>query len=67
MLQTCRPTGRLFYLVLAAAMAVSGVRLMAREVAAKSGEKPTSAREAKMRAAEPAANGVRPVPRAVRR
>ena len=62
MLQTCRPVGRLFYLVLAIVMAVSGVRLMAREVAAKNGEKPTSSSEAKARAADPAPNGASPSP-----
>ncbi|MGB8987785.1 MAG: hypothetical protein WCC37_14400, partial [Candidatus Sulfotelmatobacter sp.] len=62
MLQTCRPTGRLFYLVLGVVMAASGVRLMAREVAAKNGGKPTSSSEAKARAAEAAANGASPSP-----
>ncbi len=49
MLQTCRPAGRLFYLVLAVVMAASGVRVVAGEVAAKNGEKPTSSSEAKAR------------------
>ena len=62
MLQTCRPAGRLFYLALAAAMAVSGVRIMAGEVTAKNGENPTSSSGAKARAAEPAANGASPSP-----
>ena len=62
MLQTCRPAGRLFYLVLAVVMAVSGVRLMARDVAANdvaanNGENPTTSR-----AAEPVPNGASPSP-----
>ncbi len=54
MSQACRPLGRLFYWMLAAAVTVSGVRLAAREASAIGPEKAISHPEVKSRAAEPA-------------
>ncbi len=54
MFQECRPSGRLFYWMLAAAVTVSGVRLAAREASAIAPEKPISHPEVKSRAALPA-------------
>jgi hypothetical protein len=62
MWQTCRPAGRLFYLVLTVVLAMPGVRLGAREVAANNGEKPTSSPAAHPRAAAPEPRAASPSP-----
>jgi hypothetical protein len=55
MFQACRPTGRLFYLALAVAIAGSGMRLSAREDA-------STEKRATAVAAEPAARAASPAP-----
>jgi len=61
MFRACRPTGRLFNLVLAVAMAISGTRLAAREASATEAEKPGSP-EAKPRVVDPAPHMASPAP-----
>jgi len=62
MFEACRPTGRLFYLVLAVVVGASGVRLAAREEAsAGKPEKAASATRAK-HAAEPEPRAASPAP-----
>jgi len=63
MFEACRPTGRLFYLVLAVVVGASGVRLAAREEAsAGKPEKAASAMTAKRAAAEPEPRAASPAP-----
>lgn len=66
MFEACRPTGRLFYLVLAVAVAASGVRLAVGE--RPSAGKPETASKATAKAgAGPAARAAAPAQRACRR
>ncbi|MGA9391483.1 MAG: hypothetical protein WBV69_13670 [Candidatus Sulfotelmatobacter sp.] len=62
MLQMCRPTGRLFYLVLAVMLAAWGGRSVAREVSAREPEMPASQPEGKAREADPAPHAASPAP-----
>ena len=63
MFQTCRPAGRLFYLVLAVVVAASSVRPAARaEGSAGKAEKPAISSEAEPRAKGPSPRAASPAP-----
>src|ERR1700726_3667107 len=62
MFQACRPAGRFFYLVAGVAIAVSGVRLGAREVSAGNAATTAKSSEAELRAKGPAPRLGAPAP-----